>query len=364
MSVHDDRAQICAAIKTGATPCPAGESLTTIRQRWTAQQCAEYMRSHGLTDTTDIERAAEVVTPIKIHTPESEIMRDIQTTGAGAMLEQAIKMLAAGSIDAEAVRRIVREETAGTARTVAVVVNDRPAVDVGLTHEKFEQLLRVVSAGVKNVMLVGPSAAGKTHAAKQLAQALGVTYYSQGACILPSDLMGYKDAASVYQSTQFVEAMTHGGVCILDEMDSYSERALLAANEALSNGSFVAGGRRIDRHPDCVIIAGANTYGLGSTLEFTGRARLDAATLSRFPVKINFGIDKKMEAALSGNPALSAKIQQYREKCEMLGMKVQITPRHTIAAAQLVAGGVSEADAFNMTVFAGLTPDQIRKIQG
>lgn len=291
-------------------------------------------------------------------------MESIKEQGAGEMLAQAVRMLASGSIDADAVRRIVREETAGQVRRVEVVIKDRQPVDVGVTHASFSKLLQVVGAGVRNLMLVGPSGSGKTHAAHQLATALGVSYCSQGACILPSDLLGFVDAGGKYHATQFVQAYEFGGVCILDEIDSYSERASLALNEALSNGSMVAGGRRIERHKDCVILAGANTWGTGATLEFTGRARMDAALLGRFPVKISWAYDPFCEAALCCDAAIAKQVQEYRAKAQTMGLKIQITPRHTIAAAQLVAAGMSAADAFELTIFAGLTPEQARSLKG
>jgi len=360
MSVIEDRAIICDAIKSGQVPCPAGESLTTIRQRWNAQQCGEFIQAWKLPANvggffgTDDELLAEINAPVAAPVPAA-------TGDAGALLAQAVRMLAGNqAIDAQAVREIVRAELSGQVKTLAVSVNDAPVVNVGVTHEKFPDLLLCVAAGVKNIMLVGPSGSGKTHAAHQVAQALGVGYHSQGACILPSDLLGFVDAGGTYHGTQFVRAFEHGGVCILDEIDSYSERASLALNEALSNGSMVAGGRRIHRHADCVVLAGSNTWGNGATLEFTGRARMDGALLGRFPVKLAWDYDKATESAICGNAEIAQKVQAMRERAKAAGIKIQITPRHTVAAAQLVAAGMSHDVALSLTVFAGLSAENVR----
>ena len=355
MNIQELRGSIRMLVKNGAAVLPVGETLTTMGQRWSMAQCKEFLEQHGvimIDESKTFELAQQSAAP-----------------DAGQLLARAVQMLAGGAknaLDADAVRAIVAPmiaEAQAAAPVVHFKISDLPTVDVGVTPYKFQNLLKVVSAGVNNVMLVGPSGSGKTHAAHQLAKVLGVSYYSQGACILPSDLLGFVDAGGKYHATDFVRAFENGGVCILDEIDSYSERAGLALNEALSNGSMLAGGRRIERHKDCVILAGANTWGLGATAEFTGRAKMDAALLGRFPAKIAWDYDKKMESALCGSETLASEVQAIREKAKAHGLKVQITPRHTIAAVRLVAAGFSKSDAFGMTIFAGLTDAQVQSLK-
>ncbi len=296
----------------------------------------------------------------------SESIKSITAADALAQAVRAIAAGGAGAVDTDQVREIVRAELAAvtTPKRIEVSINGAAPVPVGVTHSSFPRLLAIVGAGVSNIMLVGPSGSGKTHAAHQLAQALSRPYHSVGACILPSDLLGFVDAGGTYHATEFVRAFEHGGVCILDEIDAYSERASLALNEALSNGSMVAGGRRINRHPECVILAGANTWGQGATLEFTGRARMDAALLGRFPVKLAWHYCEQTEAALCGDPAIAVLVQGVRAKAQRLGLKIQITPRHTIAAAQLVRAGMTQAEALELTIFAGLTAAQMQQLKG
>ena len=53
----------------------------------------------------------------------------------------------------------------------------------------------------------------------------------------------------------------------------------------------------IDMHPDFKVVCAGNTFGSGSTLQYTGRNKLDAATLDRFMI-IEWDYDKELEKNL------------------------------------------------------------------
>jgi flagellar biosynthesis GTPase FlhF len=70
----------------------------------------------------------------------------------------------------------------------------------GKVHPKFETLLKVAGSRQANgrhpnIMLVGPTGSGKTHAVEQLAKALGLEFYTNGAISMDHQLLGFKDAA-------------------------------------------------------------------------------------------------------------------------------------------------------------------------
>ena len=237
-------------------------------------------------------------------------------------------------------------------------------------HKSLEALLKAcatrdASGSSLNVWLSGPAGSGKTKAATQVAEALGLTFGFHGAMTFEHQLMGYMDAAGNYHPTQFVTLYENGGLCLLDEVDAGANEPLLALNGALANGMLSRPDNKIiQRHPDFVCIAAGNTWGQGATAEYIGRAKLDAAFLDRFPVKIDWGYDEKLERLLSGNNDWARRVQKARKAAIKHGLKVVITPRATIAGAALIASGHTPDEAAALTYLASLTPEQVNMVEG
>lgn len=239
----------------------------------------------------------------------------------------------------------------------------------GDVHPKFAMLLRAMSAKQANgrvpgIWIVGPASSGKTHAAEAAAEAIGLPFYTQGACSMSHELLGFVDAGGRYQRTPFRDAFENGGVCLLDELDSYDAAATLAVNAALANGVCAFPDGMVKRHADCIVLGAANTNGMGANATYVGRNRLDAAFLSRFPIKIDWPLDAALEQSISGNVAFAKRVQAARARAEAAGLKVNIDARQSAAGAALIAAGFSEKEAASMTYLAGLAPDQVRMIEG
>ena len=257
---------------------------------------------------------------------------------------------------APAINRMVEAKLEGT-QTVRIEVGRADGsvgkVD-GHSHPKLATLLRALSVKqangfAVNVFLVGSTSSGKTHGAGQAAKALGRTFGAHGAMMMQHELMGFIDANGHYHRTPFRDAFENGGVVLLDEVDSWDASVTLSLNAALANGyaSFPDG--MIPRHPDCIIIGGANTHGSGATAEFVGRNRLDAAFLSRFPVRIEWNPDPALEVAISGNPEFARRVQAARERARSAGLKHLIDARQMQAGAALIAAGFTSDEAADMT---------------
>ena len=103
--------------------------------------------------------------------------------------------------------------------------------------------------------------------AKHCATALGVKFYSVGAVQNEYKLTGFVDAEGRTVRTAFRDAYEHGGLFLWDEVDASAANALVAFNQALANDSFPFPDGMVDRHPDFLAIAAANTYGTGATAE-------------------------------------------------------------------------------------------------
>jgi len=289
----------------------------------------------------------------------------------------ALSALLSPSIDEEKLEAIVAAKVKAALEGTALVRVEMTRVDgtrwqsEGTVHPLFDKLLRALASrqanGVApNVWLAGPTGSGKTYAAEQAAKAMGVPFYFNGALSMPHELLGFVDAAGNYHSTPFRQAYENGGVYLFDEVDASDNACLLALNAALANGvcAFPDKAEPVKRHKDFVCIGAANTFGQGATAEFIGRAKIDAAFLSRFPVKLHWTYDAALEQAICGNPDFAKRVQAARARAEAAGVKIVIDPRHSMAGAALIAAGFSSDEAAEMTYLAGLSDDQRRIVEG
>jgi cobaltochelatase CobS len=239
----------------------------------------------------------------------------------------------------------------------------------GHQHPMFSTLCRALSARqvdsfTPNVWIAGPAGSGKTHAAKTFASVAGLAFFYNGALSMPHELLGFIDAAGRYHRTPFREAFEKGGVYLFDEVDGSDNAALLALNAALANGRASFPDAQIERHKDCRIIATANTWGLGATADYVGRSKIDAAFLSRFPVRLPWDYDTALEVAISGNADFARRVQAARERARAAGLKVLIDPRATMAGAALIAAGLTHDEAASLTYLANLSPEQKKLVEG
>lgn len=294
---------------------------------------------------------------------------------AGAQLAALIAQLAGQSVNPEQVARIVDEriskalEAVPSIRIQLVAPNGDVRDVQGHQHPQFKTLLRAASSRMANgyppsIWLAGPTGSGKTHAGHQLADALALPFHLNGALSMPHELLGFIDAGGTYHRTPFREAYEHGGVYMFDEVDGSDNSALLALNAALANGHATFPDTKIKRHENCIILASANTWGLGATAEYVGRAKIDAAFLSRFPVRIAWDYDVALEVAISGNEKFARRVIAARERARAAGLKVLIDPRASQAGAALIAAGMSEDEAAAVTYLANVTAEQRRQVEG
>lgn len=244
---------------------------------------------------------------------------------------------------------------------VKLQIQDAPVIELGVQHKQFKKLLGACMtrsiAGPVNVWLTGPAGSGKTKGAENVAKALGVDFYFNGAIDTPYKLMGFKDAKGEYQRTAFRDAYENGGVYLFDEVDASLPPALLAFNAALANGYADFPDGRINRHPDCYIIAAANTWGTGPNSDYVGRNKLDAAFLDRF-VQIAWGYDNDLEKMLAAHDEWTNFVQAVRENAMKKGVKVVISPRASISGGALLKMGMFSVDeVIDMTIKKGMSQD-------
>ena len=241
------------------------------------------------------------------------------------------------------------------------------ATNLGKQHRLFEKLLRICAArdhsgNRLNVWIYGPAGTGKTTAAEKVAEALGLNFAFNGAIDSEYKLLGFTDAQGRIVSRPFREIFENGGVYLFDEADGSMPSALLAFNAALANGICDFPDGPIRRHKDCILLAGANTVGMGATVQFKARNGMDGATLDRF-VRLHWPIDEDLERSLAGDTAWVKTVQHYREKAKQRGLiQLAITPRATIKGCALLEQGFSRDEVLEMTILEGLTDEQRKQL--
>jgi hypothetical protein len=115
----------------------------------------------------------------------------------------------------------------------------------------------------------------------------------------------------------------------------------------------------IKRHKDFICVAAANTTGTGGNIKYIGRNRIDAATIDRF-VLINFDIDTKLEATISGNAEFCGMVQDLRKKAEVKGLDCVISPRASINGSKLILAGFTINEALDMVIFNKLSANDAK----
>lgn len=283
------------------------------------------------------------------------------------------------AIDSATVLQMVRDAMKTAQIRPAVIeirIPDKAPKQVsGSKHAKFEDVLRIVNTRIQDrrmhCWLVGPSGSGKSYLASSVANASELPYYSTSAIQSKYDLIGFVppnwdgsfETAHTLK-TPFRMAFEHGGLFAWDDIDASDPRAFVAFNEALANGRFAFPDKQVDQHADFVCVASANTWGNGATADYVGRNKIDGATLSRF-VRVEVDYDESLERDLVGETGRDwcEFVQSVRKAVRTEGLKVLVTPRHTLQGTALLAAGFKRKEVEAMTVFAGLDADTTRKIK-
>ncbi len=199
------------------------------------------------------------------------------------------------------------------------LIKEQPIMKVQINNEAIQDLTfravpfldrMLTHAGLKlNTLLVGPAGCGKTTAAKQLAEAMGLQFGSVCLTAGASEtwLFG-RQTPNGFVEGPFSKLYREGGVFLADEMDAADANLMLSINTALANGIMFnpMSGDIIEKHKDFVFVGAANTFGKGANHVYTGRNRLDGATLDRFVV-VEVDYDHRIEQDLCPD----AKIREF-----------------------------------------------------
>jgi hypothetical protein len=247
---------------------------------------------------------------------------DIVGMLAAAMAPRLQSMLQT-KVDAKQVRSIVDDRVADLVESaiaqleqrlrpvhrLEVRLPDGRIAHVDGAHPKLPeaiQLLQVCNA----VYIYGPAGAGKTHAARQISDALNARFvpFQAGKLSTESLIRAFVDAHGKPQDTAFLDAYGSDDTLIfLDEFDRWPTHLQVLLNTALANGYLQARTGNVPRGKNYILAAG-NTNMRGRDEYFPEAQASEFSTLDRFAC-LHWPYDTAHEDSIveSINPAPAAK---------------------------------------------------------
>jgi ribosomal protein S7 len=354
---------ILKTIQDAARPKPA-EVAALVNQQLTAALPAV---GHRLRDDFQALAGQEID---KMRSAAEAVVDAIRAMEA--KLPEEVTELVAAAIEKLAPRPVVVTDPAGNPL----------GTPVESTRPEFVRILRRVRMGV-NVLLVGPAGAGKTHLAKQLADALGLefAFSSCSAGMTESKFLGRfvpigANGSFVFVHAAFLKLFEHGGLYLLDEVDAADPNVLMVLNAALANGYVETNDPArpmILKHKDFRCLAAANTWGHGADRMYVGRNQLDAATLDRFCAgKFALDYDEVFEQR-AGHPVVVAWVHALRRQIRELKLRRVASTRLVLDGSAVVRNliaepvGMSVADALadlKASYFTDWTAEDRAKLRG
>ena len=350
--------------KPAAQPAPAVADVPA--EEPAAQEAEEIIEEPAI----EQHEAHEVVTPQPAapaaSVPEADALTSAFTAltplfaGVQKNVTDAVMMTLKPIIDS------LKKQAATQVQHIQITNSD------GQTHqldevvcEDFEEILTYVSKGAP-VYLYGAAGCGKSHTARQLADALGLPFYESMQVMFAHDVKGYGDAGGNYQATPFFKAFTEGGVFFLDEVDASAPEALVVLNTAIANRRFdfpIVG--NVTAHPNFRVVAAGNTAMTGADLEYVARSVQDAATENRFSF-FEMHYDRRVELPVcaGGDEVLMSFITDLRQAIRAANIIKCVSYRQTKLLADPDLLKFGRVKALRRNVFKGMEADEIRIIYG
>jgi len=327
-------------------------------------------------EPTVTEKATEKVTAEPVTTPASSTGNgdNIDATAAaiaaalrGAKLAQQQAVIDEATVEA-IVRRIIAEQPQQASNTVEVkVVGSETTNKVNSPHPLLKKVLALVvndRATGRYPWLFGPAGSGKSTLAKQIADALGLPFYSVSSLQQKYELEGYTDATGELVKTVFYKAAKEGGIFLFDEASTTSGEVQVAFNSMLANlwYNFPKEGM-VTAHKDFHIIAADNTTGRGGNSTYSARFQMDASTLDRYTC-IEVGYTDEQDNNMAENDTeLVAFIRDLRHAISDARLTYTASPRalRAIKAHQKM-DVFTEIEAFELGLCSGWNKQDMRTL--
>lgn len=241
-------------------------------------------------------------------------------------------------------------------------------------HKEFQTVLDLAEMRM-NIFLFGPTGCGKSFICEQLATALALPFgfvsctagMSEGVIggkLLPVGRGGNFE----YVTSEFVKFYENGGVFLLDEIDAADANVLLFINAALASSTCPVSNRvakpYAKKHDDFVCIAAANTAGTNADRLYSGRNKLDGATLDRFQVgKVMMDYDIEVERKVCPDEELLKRCHVIRKSIEDNRLERAMSTRFIRDAYLMKTERKWPIEKIDRAYFAGWREDEVNKVR-
>lgn len=311
--------------------------------------------------------------PVHIPAPATPTVNDEPSEDealAAAAILKLLRQSKTAELDETKVRALVESiltEHESKPRIVKIQVNNaepRELPDGQAPHPLLPLVLKMVANDrviSRWPWLYGPAGSGKSTLAKQVADALGLPFYSVSSLQQKYELEGYTDAVGEFVQTSFFKAMKEGGIFCFDEASTSTPEVQVAFNTVAAQLVYNFPKEGMTKaHPDFHIIAADNTTGRGGDKRYTARFQLDESTLDRYtPIKVDYTREQDLRMA-NGDENLVEFICEVRRVLEEASTTYLATPRAIRAISAFSAMEMSTEDAVWYGLCSGWKTQDIR----
>lgn len=197
-------------------------------------------------------------------------------------------------------------------------------------HHCHDEVSVLVKANIAT-LLTGEAGSGKTTLAKQIAEEMDLEFFTMSMTrqTTLSHILGFISVNGTYIPSSLRRCFEEGGMMLLDEIDAGDPNVLLSLN-TIENGYISFPDSLVQCHKDFRLVATANPQDQHNF--YTGRTKLDAATLDRFDI-IDIDRDDDLEKSLV-DPDTHQRMQLLRKILKSNNASKVISMRDSIRFQQ------------------------------
>lgn len=321
-----------------------------------------------------LEEARKAVIPIK---PEVEILPPTVAADPGlAAMAKMLEPYIGKHMQPEEIKSLidktVTSKVAAIARPTLIEVKRTDGSTYkpdGAVHKQVHWLISLIADGEFIPYLYGAPGSGKSHAVKQVADALGLAFstVSLSPQSTKTEIVGLKNPLSgeVF-GTEALKRIEEGGVLFWDEFDNSHPVIQTTLNTLLAQGYMDVHGRMVNAHKDFRMVYAGNTAGRGGSRNHSNRMIVDGASRSR-AYYILWEYDHALEDALVGAANVEAKslwLPWVRDVRKYTGLPdapyygiVDCGMREALLGAHALRLGARMRDVADSVIFRGCPPD-------